>query len=262
MSSTPHQGNRARASRLCSRLAVKAFVLAGLVAPSLAAQPESKLVGHSVQHRAIPAFIFGNGPKSVLVIGGIHGNEPSSVRFIGHFEHWASRHWTPPADCRLIIVPDANPDGHAHDTRHNAHDVDLNRNFPARDWGTRPRRRGDNPGPQPGSEPETRFILKLMKRFHPRLIVSAHAPYHQINIDGPAMHIARDMRRFDHDRITRDIGYPTPGSLGTYAGKEKHIPVITLELARTSARAIWRANRPALSAAIDDVCGHSSRRGS
>ena len=27
-----------------------------------------------------------------------------------------------------------------------------------------------------------------------------------------------------------NIGYPTPGSFGTYAGVERHIPAITLEM--------------------------------
>ena len=71
------------------------------------------------------------------------------------------------------------------------------------------------------------------------------------------MRFARDMRRFNHDRITRSVGYPTPGSLGKYAGQDGHIPVITLELARKSAHAIWNAERPALLAAIDDACGHA-----
>ena len=30
--------------------------------------------------------------------------------------------------------------------------------------------------------------------------------------------------------VQQEIGYPTPGSFGTYAGVEKNIPTITLEL--------------------------------
>ena len=32
--------------------------------------------------------------------------------------------------------------------------------------------------------------------------------------------------------ITEDIGYPTPGSLGTYCGLERNLPTITWELQR------------------------------
>ena len=228
---------------------------AALPHPSQAALRRTTMTARSVDGRRIEATAIGSGDNAVLLIGGIHGNEASSVRLVGRFKRWALRRWRPPPGCRLIVLPDANPDGHAHGTRKNARHVDLNRNFPARDWGTRPRRKGDNPGPRPASEPETRFIVKLIKRFRPRLIVSVHAPYHQVNIDGPAMRFARDMHRFDHDRITHSVGYPTPGSLGRYAGRDGHIPVITLELARKSAHAIWNAERPALLAAIDDACG-------
>ncbi len=30
--------------------------------------------------------------------------------------------------------------------------------------------------------------------------------------------------------VQKDIGYPTPGSFGTYAGVERDIPVITVEV--------------------------------
>ena len=30
--------------------------------------------------------------------------------------------------------------------------------------------------------------------------------------------------------VVPDIGYPTPGSFGTYTGIERNVPVITLEL--------------------------------
>ena len=33
-------------------------------------------------------------------------------------------------------------------------------------------------------------------------------------------------------KIEPDIGYPTPGSLGTYAGLERQIPTLTYEIER------------------------------
>ena len=51
--------------------------------------------------------------------------------------------------------------------------------------------------------------------------------------------------------MCQDIGYPTPGSLGSYAGKDLNIPVITLELreARSSDK-ITEEGVVALQAAI------------
>jgi protein MpaA len=47
------------------------------------------------------------------------------------------------------------------------------------------------------------------------------------------------------------MGYPTPGSLGSYAGIDRQIPMITLELPRDApGDQAWRENREALLAAI------------
>jgi murein peptide amidase A len=47
------------------------------------------------------------------------------------------------------------------------------------------------------------------------------------------------------------IGYPTPGSLGSYAGIDRAIPMVTLELPRTDpAEKAWSDNREALLAVI------------
>ena len=48
---------------------------------------------------------------------------------------------------------------------------------------------------------------------------------------------------------TSDIGYPTPGSFGTYIEK-KGISMVTLEMPSTDAATCWRQNRDALLAAI------------
>ncbi|MEX6509212.1 DUF2817 domain-containing protein [Jiella sp. M17.18] len=223
--------------------------------PAEAATSGRQLNARSVDGRSITANIFGDGASAVLMIGGIHGNEPSGARLVAHVRRWLALHPSAYAGRTVVLVAKANPDGLAHHTRTNARGVDLNRNFPSSDWGTKPRRNGDNPGVRPASEPATRFLLKRMARFRPWLIVSVHAPYHQVDIDGPAMAVARRMSRHDHDRITRSIGYPVPGSLGTYAGKEKHISVVTLELGRRSDQKIWRAQKAALLAAIRHPCG-------
>ncbi len=58
------------------------------------------------------------------------------------------------------------------------------------------------------------------------------------------------MAKFNGYRVSDSIGYPTPGSLGTYAGVERNIPIITLELPPVSLEESWEQNRDALLEAL------------
>ena len=195
-----------------------------------------------------------NAPKfKVLLLGGIHGDEHASVALA--FD-WIARSRGVQAqampratktgkptisDVAWRFVPLLNPDGllHAPSTRVNAHGVDLNRNFPTADWArdARPywiqRTRRDPrrfPGPQPLSEPESRWLLEQIDQFHPDLIVSVHAPYGLLDFDGPPP----APRRLGSLQLDPVGVYP--GSLGNYGGLVKNVPVMTLEL--KNARAV------------------------
>ena len=44
--------------------------------------------------------------------------------------------------------------------------------------------------------------------------------------------------------VQSDIGYPTPGSFGTYCGVERKIPTITLEVSeKLSEKELWIQNK-------------------
>jgi len=68
-----------------------------------------------------------DGP-TLLVVGGIHGNEPAGSRAAEQIRHW------PVVKGRLVVVPKANVPGLAANTRHLPGEPenrrDLNRNFP------------------------------------------------------------------------------------------------------------------------------------
>jgi len=87
-------------------------------------------------------------------------------------------------------------------------------------------------GPAAGSEPETQVLLQVLNDFNPQFIVSLHSWKPMFNVNGPAHEYARRMHAELPYEITEDIGYPTPGSLGTYWGWEKQIPTITFEIER------------------------------
>jgi len=141
----------------------------------------------------------------------------------------------------LLFIPCLNPDGLQNGTRTNANGVDLNRNFPTENWGD-----GVNVategcsecqdsslyygGTSPASEIETQFVINIIEKYQPKTILTLHAPYKIVNYDGPAQDIAQKISDIICYPVEESIGYPTPGSFGTYCGIERNIPTITLEL--------------------------------
>lgn len=169
----------------------------------------------------------------VLLIGGIHGDEYSSVSIVFKWMNRLNKDYAGGFHWR--IVPLLNPDGllQRHSQRTNAHGVDLNRNFLTRYWYSRtqqywidhtrrnPRR---YPGPHPLSEPESRWLAGEIREFRPDVIVAVHAPYGVLDFDGPHT----PPKRLGHLHLNLLGTYP--GSLGNYAGVERDIPVLTIEL--------------------------------
>lgn len=208
-------------------------------------------IGRSVQNRPIYMAEFGTGKEVVLFFGGFHGNEKTSIDVA--FRFCEELHRAPALLDRqkVVVVPILNPDGFAANRRHNARGVDLNRNFPTTDWGDASLRKGDAPGSAPASEPETQAALGLVKRLRPARIVSLHDPLHVNNYDGDqSLRLAKAMAAHNKYPIRGSIGYPTPGSFGTWAGHEKRIPVVTLETPAGNPKARWSENRWALLAAV------------
>lgn len=180
----------------------------------------------------------------VLVIGGIHGDEPSSASVALHWLALArDKAFDLPQPVHWRFIPALNPDGLLMERprRTNANGVDLNRNFPTPEWlrdaphywaqrtGKDPRRW---PGKAPLSEPESSYLHEEMQQFKPNLIVSLHAPYGVLDFDGPVTPPSR------LGRLYLDQVGIYPGSLGHYAGVHKRMPVVTVEL--SSARATPR----------------------
>jgi hypothetical protein len=169
----------------------------------------------------------------VLLLGGIHGDEYSSVSVVFKWlekldrNHSGLFHWR--------VVPLLNPDGllRKKSRRMNERGVDLNRNFPSFNWTKEAsdywiRRTGKNPrrypGPTPLSEPESEWLYREIERFRPTVIVSVHAPSHVVDYDGPSAPPTRLGPLF------LNLMGTYPGSLGRFAGVMMGLPVITIEL--------------------------------
>jgi len=200
---------------------------------------ETRILGYTKRKTPIKGFFVGRGKRHVIVLGAIHGDEPSSAAVVESFVTLVAKNEFI-KEMTVIVIPVLNPDGLSNESRTNHSGVDINRNFPAASWQPGSKRARYNPGEKPSSEPETRVMIELIKKWSPSLIISVHAPLHCVNWDGPAQMVAASMAEADGYPICEDIGYPTPGSLGSYAGKDLNIPVITLELsdARSSDKII------------------------
>jgi predicted deacylase len=228
---------------------------ASLTPPPLPRRPQPQVLGTSVLGRAINLFTYGAAPRPVLVIGAIHGSEPTTAivaQRLGEYLHLNPQLTS--GDC-VAIIPVVNPDGLAVLSRTNANHIDCNRNFPAKNFRTRRTKSGMyDGGAAPASEPETAALIKAIDTLNPRLIISIHSigdAKQCNNYDGPARAIAERMSECNHYPAAPTIGYPTPGSLGNWAGVDRGIPVITLELPRDqSGELAWENNRAALAAAI------------
>jgi protein MpaA len=226
-------------------------------ASAAAVSSPGAVVGYSVQRRPIELYSFGAvaGGRPVLVMGAIHGSEPTSADVSRGLLAALQKTPSLAGGVPVVIIPVANPDGLAAGTRVNAHHIDLNRNFPASNWSTRAKRMNNYGGGSSGSEPETIALMKVIEQYQPRLIISVHSMDEPTNnYDGPAQAIAELMSRLNGYPPKATIGYPTPGSLGSWAGIDRKIPMITLELPRTlPAAKAWPNNRDAVLAAIGAV---------
>ena len=169
----------------------------------------------------------------ILLIGGIHGDEYSSVSIVFKWmsilneHHSGLFHWQ--------VIPLANPDGllREESQRQNENGVDLNRNFPSSDWDELAleywvERTSSNarrfPGNGPASEPEVAWLVEHIESFRPDIIISVHAPFHLVDYDGPPQ--APEQLG---DLYLSKLGV-YPGSLGNYARLGLDIPVVTIEL--------------------------------
>lgn len=176
--------------------------------------------------------------KRVLLVGGIHGDELSSVAITFEWMRRLGDQEQQPFYWR--VVPCLNPDGVLApiSRRANANGVDLNRNFPTPDWDAKAqlywqtRTKSDPrrfPGKTAASEPETRWLIAQIKSFRPDAIVSIHAPYGVLDFDGPRT----PPQKLGFLNLNELGTYP--GSLGNYAGEFLGIPIITLELPHSEA---------------------------
>lgn len=155
---------------------------AQLDVPTLpAAVIESRVIGTSVQGRPIIADRMGTpGGRVVLLIGMIHGDEQKGAQITALL-----RTMPTPAGIDLWLIDTMNPDGQAANTRENANQVDLNRNFEV-GWSyiaKGPDHRQYS-GEAPADQPETIAVESFIREIQPSIGIWYHQDANSISTSG------------------------------------------------------------------------------
>lgn len=197
----------------------------------------SSVYGTSLAGIPLTVYLPGTGSAEIAVLASIHGDEAETTVVVSE-----ALRSVPQGDLQAAVILCGNPDGMLRGTRGNGRGVDLNRNFPTSNWSPEPvfykTRASDardialSPGAQPASEPETSALLALLERLKPRAVVSLHAALACID-DAGGSHLGRQLAARCALPLLTEIGYPTPGSMGTWAS-ERGLTLVTWELEAAS----------------------------
>ncbi len=183
-------------------------------------------------HPGIPSSTSKKPAQKILSFSLIHGDEEESAAVT---LAWIERLNNIEPRNSWRVIPILNPDGWTRKTRTNAHGIDVNRNFPSKDWHqtalkywkTETKENARRfPGDEPASEPETRCAMAQIEDFKPDFIISIHTPLGVLDFDGP--------------KVSAPAFAPLPwvslgnfpGSLGRYMWIDRGVPVLTVELKR------------------------------
>ena len=127
---------------------------------------EARQIGTSAQGRPIMAMRYGDGPRTVLVVGVTHGDEEGGLRVLRRV-----RSLPLPQGITLWVVPTMNPDGLVADARFLAD--------------------GANPNRQAPNEPEQQAVYDFALATRPSLTVWYHQNYGWVGGSGASAAPAR-----------------------------------------------------------------------
>ncbi|UMG94008.1 M14 family zinc carboxypeptidase [Nocardioides sp. TF02-7] len=183
-------------------------------------------IGSSRRDRPIRAWYRGDREADhvLVVLGQMHGDEKAGRRTA----QWVRANVRPRRGTGVWVVPTMNPDGNRRGTRQNARGVDLNRNWPTSGWSRGPRGSRYWGGPRPASEPETRAMMRFLRRVRPAYVASIHQPLHAVGKGGGDLPWQRRLARelalpLRHLGVGNPSGTVSPTLTGWYNARHRGV---------------------------------------
>ncbi len=237
-----------------------------------------RVIGSSVEGRAIEAHTFGNGSTSLLFVGGIHGGYEWNSSLLAYqvMDILAADPTLVPPDLTIHIIPVLNPDGlstvvassgrftiddvtiqseRVAEGRFNAREVDLNRNFDCK-WQSTSTWRGAavSAGSAPFSEPEAASLRDYVLATRPQGVVFWHSQANNVYAseceNGVLPETLSLMRTYaaagKYGAVESFDAYPVTGDAEGWLASIG-IPAVTVELEGWQSTE-WERNWPAVTA--------------
>lgn len=241
--------------------------------------PTPQEIGRTVYDLPLHAYTLGDGPRHVVLLGGIHGGFEANTILLAYamLDHFAQQPQALPAGVTLHIIPNANPDGlykssgktgrfaaedlyaARYEGRTNGRDVDLNRNWDC-DWRAAATWRNDtvSGGTRPYSEPETAALRDYLLELQPEVVLLWHSAANGVFVpgceetDAPSLALAEVFAAAaDYPLYTNFGYYEVTGDAGDALAAEG-IPALTVELTDWE-RLDWDRNLAGLLALLDEL---------
>lgn len=240
-----------------------------------------KIIGYSVEGRAIESYTYGTGSTTLLFVGGVHGGYEWNSTLLAYdfIDSLETKTVLVPENISVVVIPTLNPDGlfsvvgkegrftvaeippnDAHTTgrgRFNANDVDLNRNFDCK-WSPQSTWRGKivSAGTSAFSEPEAQVLRNTVVEKSPAAVIFWHSQANAVYASECEEGILEDtltlMNTYaangNYTPVSVFDAYPITGDAEGWLASIG-IPAITVELeTRTSSE--WERNRKAIEAVL------------
>lgn len=242
-----------------------------------------KIIGYSVEGRAIESYTYGTGTTTLLFVGGVHGGYEWNSTLLAYdfIDNLENGMIVVPKNITIKVIPTLNPDGlfsvvqkegrfaaseippnDAHTTgrgRFNANNVDLNRNFDCK-WQPNSTWRGAkvSAGSSAFSEPEAESLRKLVLESNPVAVIFWHSQANSVYASECEDGILADTMTLMNTYATAASyipvsvfdAYPITGDAEGWLASIG-IPAITVELeTRTSSE--WERNKKAITAVLQN----------